>query len=160
MKRKLQLEQTLYLDYARASLRILQRSLELARGAEPDFYRVAAVQLRLLLCDTTRQHERLVETALLPRLFPSMLLPALDATGRPLPGQAALPIHAWLEQTVPGLGVSLRTLIRRVCDQDGGAHVDLRDSPPLAEAALARDLLLAVGDVVLAEAGRSVFPRQ
>lgn len=160
MKRKLQLEQTLYLDYTRSALRILQRSLELARGAEPDFYRVAAVQLRLLLCDTTRQHERVVETALLPRLFPSMLLPALDDAGRPQSGQAGLPIPAWLEQTVPGLGISLRALIRRVCDQDGGAHVDLRDSPPLADSTLARAVLMAIGDVVLAEAGRSLFPRQ
>lgn len=149
MKRKLQLEQQLYLDYARSALRLLRRSLELGQGAEPDFYRVAALQLRLLLCDTTRQHERVVDISLVPRLWPDLLWPALDSSGQANSGLPALTLSAWLEQPAAPGGMTLRQLIRRVCDQDGGAHVDLRERPPLADYASARQMILRVAELVL-----------
>ncbi len=149
MRQKLQLEQQLYLDYAQAALRILRRSLELARGPEPDFYRVAALQLRLLLCDTTRQHERVVDVALIPRLWPDLLWPALDADGQFSTALPALPLPAWLEQPFPHVGLTLRQLIRRICDQDGGAHVDLRQQVEPLDLQSARESILQVADLVL-----------
>lgn len=149
MKRKLLLEQQLYLDYARSALRILSASLQLARGAEPDFYRVVGVQLRLLLCDTTRQHERTVSLALVTRLWPELRWPVLDAAGRADGTQPALPLDAWLERPLPGIDLPPRLLIRRVCDQDGGAHVDLRQHAALRDFQQAREWILRLGDVAL-----------
>jgi hypothetical protein len=108
------------LAYARDSLEILRLSLQLCRQDRRPFYRVAALQLRLLLCDTTRRHGQVMDIALLPRLIPKLDLPALD------PGGHRLPLEDWLAQPVPGLALTVRQLIRRVCDQDGGAHVDFK----------------------------------
>lgn len=149
MKRKLQLEQQLYLDYARSAVRILARSVELARGVEPDFYRVIALELRLLLCDTTRQHERVVDSSLAARLWPDLLWPALDSDGRFSESLPGLPLAAWLEQPLPSTGTTLRQLIRRVCDQDGGAHVDLRPQATRLDYPSTRAAILQVAEVVL-----------
>ncbi len=111
------------LAYARDSFAILGRSLELYRQGHRPFYRVTALQLRLLLCDTTRRHNQVVDIAVLPQLLPSLELPAFG------PGAARLPLKDWLAQPIPGQpdqSLSIRLLIRRVCDQDGGAHVDLK----------------------------------
>jgi len=115
-------EPTLLLDYTRGAAEILRRCVELYDGGETVFYRVMAVELRLLLCDTTRLHNAPLDLALLPALFPDFMLPALD-------GGEVLPLGAWLEQTVNASGgarLTVRQLIRQVCDQDGGAHVDRR----------------------------------
>ena len=148
MRRKLQLEQQLYLDYTRSALRILRRSLELARGPEPDFYRVAALELRLLLCDTTRQHERVVDVSLIPRLWPDKLWPALGADGQ-FTASPALSLPAWLEQPFPPGSLTIRQLIRRVCDQDGGAHVDLREQALPLDPQSAREIILQIASLVL-----------
>lgn len=128
--------------YAVDALRILRRSLDLVEAGETAFYRVAALQLRLLLCDSTRLHNQMIDTALLPRVAPGLRLPALDQNGQALDG--ALALEAWLEQElVIGAGrMSVRRLIRAVCDQDGGAHVDTRGEPLPAEA---REALLIIG---------------
>lgn len=149
MRRKFQLEQLLYLDYTHSALRILRRSLELACGPEPDFYRVAALQLRLLLCDTTRQHERVVDVSLIPRLWPDLRWPALGADGQFSAALPALPLSAWLEQPLPRVGLTLRQLIRRVCDQDGGAHVDLREQAARLDPQSARESILQIASLVL-----------
>ena len=108
------------LAYARDSLEILRHSLLLVQHGQRPFYRVAAVQLRLLLCDTTRRHNQVVDIAVLPQLIPEIDLPAV---GQP---EKSLLLKDWLGQPIPGYALTVRQLIRRVCDQDGGAHVDFK----------------------------------
>lgn len=114
--------------YLRDSLSILSACR--AHRNSPDYpaYRVAAVQLRLLLCDTTRIHNRVVEISLCARLYPDLRLPPPQ---REIPGfrlaDPPLERPAWLKEVVclsDGSRLSLREIIRLVCDRDGGAHVD------------------------------------
>lgn len=137
--------------YLRDSVAVLRRSLDLARSGEPWFYRVAALQLRLLLCDTTHRHNDVVAIALVPRLFPDFHLPS------PLDPAQVLPLAEWLEisllseQVLPaGQALTIRQLIRRVCDQDGGAHVDPRPNAGLPKK-WASDWILRLSELVLAE---------
>jgi hypothetical protein len=134
--------------YLRDSAAILGRSLELARSGEPWFYRVAALQLRLLLCDTTHRHNDVVDIALVPRLRPDLRLPS------PLDPAQILPLSEWLEIELPlrekqssGPALTIRQLIRRVCDQDGGAHADPRPRAGLP-AEGAPDWILTLGELV------------
>jgi hypothetical protein len=111
------------LAYAQDSLEILRHSLQLVRQGRRPFYRTAAVQLRLLLCDTTRRHNQIVDIAVLPQLIPDLDLAALGSGGK------RLLLKDWLAQPIPGQpdqALTVRQLIRRVCDQDGGAHVDFK----------------------------------
>lgn len=128
--------------YAADALRILERSLGLVEAGETAFYRVAALQLRLLLCDSTRLHNQIIDTALLPRVVPGLRLPAFDSHGQALGGD--LPLDVWLEQelVVGAERMSVRRLIRAVCDQDGGAHVDTHGKALPVEA---REALLKIG---------------
>jgi hypothetical protein len=114
--------------YAKDALVILDQSLQFCDAGQTCFYRVAAVQLRLMLCDTTRRHEQIHLTALAPRLWPDLVLPALDDD---ISQPHRLLLEDWLEQKLPQTGLSLRQFIRHVCDQDGGAHVDFRQHDPL-----------------------------
>ncbi len=117
------------ITYARDALKILATSLELVEQGRTEFYRVAALQLRLLLCDTTRRHNRVVDISLARRLWPGLQLYSLNPQGL---FDSSLPprlLSEWLAQRLPLEGsqsVTLRALIRRVCDQEGGAHVDLK----------------------------------
>ncbi len=117
------------LTFARDALKILETSLELVDQGRCEFYRVAALQLRLLLCDTTRRHNRVLDISLARRLWPGLQLSALNLLGSFDPSLPPLPLSEWLAQRLPLAGsqaVTLRSLIRRVCDQEGGAHVDLK----------------------------------
>ncbi len=117
------------LAYARDSLEILKHSLLLVRQGQSPFYRVAAVQLRLLLCDTTRRHNQVVDIAVLPQILPGLELPAIAPSGK------KLLLSDWLAQPIPGQAnqvLTVRQLIRRVCDQDGGAHVDFKPEDGMA----------------------------
>ena len=133
------------LAYSRDALQILLTSLDLSRRGRPEFYRVAALQLRLLLCDTTRRHGQIDNVSLLPRLLPDLRLAPLSANGTFDLKAQPLDLDHWLEQPVPAalLGnipgsaatgasgaLTIRYLIRWVCDQDGGAHVDPRRLHP------------------------------
>jgi hypothetical protein len=104
--------------------------LELVGAEKPEFYRVAAAQLRLLLCDTTRRHGQVADISLARRLWPDLRLPTLGAKIETV--ETDLPLIEWLAQPVPG-GITLRRLIRLVCDQDGGAHVDPHPDAGLPE---------------------------
>jgi hypothetical protein len=130
------LSQDILIAYARDALQILVTSLDLSRRGRPEFYRVAALQLRLLLCDTTRRHGEVVNVSLLPRLLPHLMLAPLGSDGAFDTRAKPLLLDIWLEQPLsapmapfaaaaPG-GLTIRELIRWVCDQDGGAHVDPR----------------------------------
>jgi len=136
--------------YARDAADILRNSIEMVQRGERAFYRVAAVQLRMLLCDTTRQHDAVVNIALLPRLYPDLVLPGLNEDGEFDDTLEPLPVETWLEQTVvlEDCGEqTLRQLIRRICDQDGGAHVDLR--PDGAPGLDAIDYIVYIGEIIL-----------
>jgi hypothetical protein len=115
--------------YGQDALKILNTSLNLIDNRQPEFYRVAALQLRLLLCDTTRRHAQMVDISLAKRLWPDLRLHPLNALGHFDANLPPLLLDDWLMQVLPGdasRSITLRQLIRRVCDQDGGAHVDLK----------------------------------
>ncbi|HMD90082.1 MAG TPA: hypothetical protein VKF38_13050 [Anaerolineaceae bacterium] len=128
--------QELLIAYARDALQILMTSLDLSRRGRPEFYRVAALQLRLLLCDTTRRHGQISNVSLLPRLLPNLRLAPLGPDGIFDSQAPPLTLDVWLEQPLPATllhspiplpsGLTIRYLIRWVCEQDGGAHVDPR----------------------------------
>jgi hypothetical protein len=137
-----------YLDDA---VFILRQSLDLYQAGQTAFYRVAAVELRLLLCDTTRQHGRMVEMGLLPRFCPHLQLPAVDEQAQLIESGPVLDLPDWLSQPIQ-VGerkMSVRRLIRQVCDQDGGAHVDSRRREGLPPASDYREQLMMLGKVVL-----------
>lgn len=135
---------TLLLQYTRDAAAILRRCVELYDGGETVFYRVMAVELRLLLCDSTRLHNAPLDLALLPALFPDFKL-------QPLGGGQALPLASWLEQNAPARGarITIRQLIRQVCDQDGGAHVDRRAAIAVEDVDERARLIRAVAGAVL-----------
>lgn len=139
--------------YLREAAGILQTSLELARGRQPAFYRVVAAQLRLLLCDTTRRHNRMEDIALAPRLATGWGLHPL-ARHRFDTNRERLPLADWLAQPLPLRrdqgGLTIRQLIRQVCDRDGGAHVDLKEWRP-GDLEARREWVLLIGEYVLGE---------
>lgn len=149
------------LAYARDALHILRYNLRLYRQGAHACYRVVAAQLRLLLCDTNRVHDRLLDISLVPRLFPDLRLEALEADFqsspdelRFLPGAGTLSLADWLAQEIPAPGgepISLRELIRSVCEQDGGAHVDPRPVSRLRSWEARGALLASLGTYILAE---------
>ena len=112
--------------YTLDAVSILRHSVDMMDGGFESFYRVAAVQMRILLCDTTFRHNRVEDIAVLPILFPHLKLPPLEAA----PGSESrdwLDLEAWLSQPAsPCSEMSVRQMIRRICDVDGGAHVDLK----------------------------------
>jgi hypothetical protein len=117
--------------YMRDALTILDHSIALFDAGQECFYRVAAVQLRLLLCDTNVRHGKLEEIALVPQLFPELMLLPVDPTGAPQSDRLPVDLKTWLNlPVVSGSDLTIRQLIRHVCDSDGGAHVDIK---PLAD---------------------------
>lgn len=143
--------------YARDAAVILEHSLGLCKAGQPYFYRVVAVQLRLLLCDTTRQHGRMIPTALAPRLWPDLRLTSLneDPTRRNY-----LPLDAWLEQKLPQVGLTVRQFIRYVCDRDGGAHVDLRSHVRLIYVLPSEEWICRLGEIVMIGLAEEVAKEQ
>lgn len=144
-----------YLD---DTLTILRASLKLAQRGEQVFYRVVALQLRILLCDSARLHNRPLELALLPRLRPHLMLHPLTADGTFDPCAPLIPLQEWLNQVVPLKATrphTIRQLIRQVCDRDGGAHVDVR-APLSPEAQEERvEWILRMGEYL-----SSLFPEE
>lgn len=111
-------------QYTLDAASILKQSILLMESGQLSFYRVAAAQLRILLCDTTFRHDRVEDIAILPILFPEMKLPPLDDSNNP-ESSKSLPLTDWLQQPAgQGLKLTVRQMIRRICDVDGGAHVD------------------------------------
>lgn len=141
---------TVLKSYLFDSLAILRSSLVLSAGEQPAFYRVAALQLRLLLCDTTRRHGQRVDIALVPRVWPDFQLHPLGVAGIDL-SLPPVALSTWLEQylSISARRITIRQLIRRVCDQDGGAHVDpkLREGLPVSDDA--REWILRLGGYVV-----------
>jgi len=116
-------------DYARGSLNVIARSLSEIEKGYPEFYRVIALQLRLLLCDSTRRHNQTVDISLVPQIAPELKFHPLNSLGEFDLNLPPISLEDWLAQPLPiksNSPVIIRTLIRQVCDQDGGAHVDQR----------------------------------
>ncbi|MGD0003074.1 MAG: hypothetical protein ABSE06_02465 [Anaerolineaceae bacterium] len=133
------------LAYALDSLVILRHSLQAFRHGYRPFYRVTALQLRLLLCDTTRRHNQVVDIAVLPQLILNLELPAFG------PGRTPLPLKDWLAQPIPDQpdqALTIRLLIRHVCDQDGGAHVDFKPAIGL-ESLDPAEWIQTIGEIVV-----------
>jgi len=136
--------------YARDAADILRNAIQMVQRGERAFYRVAAVQLRILLCDTTRRHDAVVNIALLPYLYPDLKLPQVNEDGEFDDALEPLPVETWLDQPLflEDCGeVTLRQLIRRICDQDGGAHVDLHPGATLGPDAI--DYIVYIGELIL-----------
>jgi hypothetical protein len=138
--------------YLSDSLKILKTSLELGCGEQTVFYRVTAAQLRLLLCDTTRRHNQIEDISLARQVYPNLALHLL--TGKIFDLQATpIPLKDWLAQRLPLIestgAASIRELIRLVCDNEGGVHVDLKKGNGSTD--LHREWILRIGDYVYKE---------
>jgi hypothetical protein len=114
-------------QYTQDALNILEQSVRLYEDGHKSFYRVAAAQLRILVCDTTYKHDRQVDIAIIPILLPDLQLQPFTENKS---STKTMGLKTWLDSP-SGLqeGMTIRQLIRRVCDIDGGAHVDVK---PLA----------------------------
>ena len=147
--------------YARDALSLLEANLRLYLQGRHPCYRVAALELRLLLCDTTRIHSRMVDISLAGRLWPELRLHRLSPAAYRLEFECdppSLDRVAWLAQSLllPESSphnlhdpLTLRGLIRLVCDRDGGAHVDPRDGSPIP--AQAAGWIVDTGDYILGQ---------
>jgi hypothetical protein len=139
---------TLY-QYAQDALTILKQSIQLYQEGCTVFYRVAALQLRLLLCDTTRRHGKITDIALISQLIPDLTLPPIGPDGKPDHHNPILSIPEWLAQELPtNPPINTRQLIRRVCDQDGGAHVDPKPVAGLSNIDAPETWIIRLGKVV------------
>jgi hypothetical protein len=124
-------EREILLDYARDALNILEFSIRMHEAGNRGFYRVAAIQLRLLLCDTAFRHGKHENISMIPKLVPDLrLVPYIAKT----PTDARVDLQTWLDGAT-GLKspLSIRQLIRRICDIDGGAHVEIKPLAGLPE---------------------------
>ena len=140
----------LLLGYTADSLDILSQSIALYAAGHRGFYRVMTVQLRLLLCDTAFRHNQHEDTALVPILFPSLTLFPLDPEGQPQSNLPQLNLSNWLESPVGSLaGLTIRTLIRRVCDLNGGAHVNKKPLAGLPESGKVRQWMINLARYIL-----------
>lgn len=137
-------------QYTLDAVSILERSLDLCKNGHPSFYRVAAVQMRILLCDTTYRHDRQEDIAIVPILFPQLKLHRLDANYRPRLDEPAVDLVPWLDSVAnPADNMTLRQLIRRVCDVDGGAHVDIKPQAGISDQETARLWIISIGEYLV-----------
>ena len=105
-------------DYARGSLNLIARSLSEIEKGYPEFYRVIALQLRLLLCDSTRRHNQTVDISLVPQVLPELKFHPLNSIGEFDHDLPPMTLEEWLAQPLPIKAtspVTIRTLIRHVC---------------------------------------------
>ena len=63
------------IHYMRDALSILEHCVRMYEEGHKSFFRVAAAQLRILVCDTTFRHDRQVDIAIVPILLPNLQLP-------------------------------------------------------------------------------------
>lgn len=141
-------ERHLLKGYAHNAIQILEQSHALYAQGQTYFYRVAAAQLRLLFCDTVRRHGRMIPLALAVRLWPGLELPGLP---RNQAESDRLGVEEWLAQPLPESGVTVKQFIRCICDQDGGAHVDIRKHGQLPEGFPSAEWIFTLSGIVVAE---------
>ena len=135
--------------YLQDILTILNQSLALYHKGYGIFYRVMAVQLRMLLCDSTRRHNTIVSLSLVPRVYPALRLHFILEDGTFDLETANLSLDDWLKQPIGnGNPLTIRELIRRVCDQDGGAHIDPKCQAGLPEPDIAVDRIVKLSEYI------------
>lgn len=123
-------EQPWYLQRVENALAVLADSLVLIHQGKTQFIPVIAGQLRMLLCDTTRIHDRMVDVSLLKRVMPDLNLGMLNANGEFECTAQSMSLQDWLNQTVQlnHKEVTILHLIRQVSDERGGVHADFQKS--------------------------------
>ena len=115
--------------YLKDSLNIIAQSLKLINSGQTFFYRVIALQLRLILCDTMRLHDEVIDISLIRRIEPNIQLHSILVDADRTIDPETLSLENWLSTPLPGTKdepFTICKLIRQVCDTDGGAHVDQR----------------------------------
>lgn len=107
---------------------LLRESVDQWKRGKRAYCNVAAMQLRLLTCDAAFRHDRVEDIALLPCLRPDGLYTRLLSDGSSDLAGEKLPLAEWLDQVFEmkacAESLTARQIIRRFCDQEGGAHVD------------------------------------
>ncbi len=134
------------------SLKIIHQSLNLLASGKKMFYRVIALQLRMLLCDTTRRHGKIVNLSLLPGILPDLRIQATDGFGQPAVDGTKLSTSDWLQQKLfvnASSSPTIRQFIRQVCDQDGGAHFDPKNNPVFDQSERHRQIIENLGSLLI-----------
>ncbi len=129
-----------YFQRVENALAVLADSLVLIHQGKTQFIQVIAGQLRMLLWDTTRIHNKLVDVSLLKRVMPDLKLGVLNVQGEFDCTAESMPLQEWLNQTVrlKCKEVTILHLIRQVSDERGGVHADFqksRNADEISEAA-------------------------
>ena len=134
-------------QYAIDALSILEQSVRMYEEGHQSFYRVAAAQLRILICDTTFRHDHQVDIAIVPILLPKLQLPPLTVGKHT---SQKVDLQTWLDSPsgTPS-DMTIRQLIRRVCDVDGGAHVDIKPLAGFPQSGEARQWIIDISKFLL-----------
>ena len=136
------------LEYSQAIKNILKNSLYLYHRGESVFYRVMAVQLRILLNDTTRRHGRTRDISLLPLVSPDLELPVPAGLS---PISDKLPLKDWLnlQIKIDEDSLTIRQLIRRVCHRKSGAHVNPKVNAGIPHSKETQKWIVQLSELVL-----------
>ena len=148
--------------YTRDSINILEGSLKMIHSGNVAFYKVVAVELRTLLCDTTRRHNKIINISLAVRLAPNLTLHPFGQNCSFDQSLPRMPLDEWLQQAIPtGLtpSITIRDLIRKVCDQQGGAHVDPKPDFQLPDGLDAEAWITTIGSYVAPELKAALLPQ-
>ena len=149
-------------NYTRDSINILEGSLKMIDSGNVAFYKVVAVELRSLLCDITRRHNKIINISLALRLAPNLTLHPLGQNGSFDHALPRIPLDEWLQQPIPtGLTppITIRDLIRKVCDQQGGAHVDPKPDFQLPDEVDTAAWITTIGSYVAPELKAALLPQ-
>jgi hypothetical protein len=85
----------------------------------------------------------------MPILFPDLKLLRLSEDCRPLLSEPKIDLQTWLDsQADPDSSLTIRQLIRRVCDIDGGAHVDIKPQAGISNQETARLWIIGIGKYI------------
>lgn len=146
-------------EYIQSSLEIIRCNLAASRAGCLPCYRVLAVELRLLLCDRKREHNQWSDTAPVARLFPQLTWRAPLITNADQPDHLSisdgpeLSLAEWLESPIYASGgrrLNVRSLIKIICEKDGGAHADPTGIPwPVEETPKVARLICLLAEYVL-----------
>jgi len=136
-------------QYTKDAVNILDHSLQLFEEGHESFYRVVAAQLRILLCDTNFRHNQQEDIAVLPILAPDLQLHRLDENAQPIMDENTVDLQTWLDSPAgTKTRLTVRQLIRRVCDVDGGAHVDIKPLAGIPDQEIARQWIINIGKYI------------
>lgn len=138
--------------YLHQSLELLADSIDQYKKGKTGYYRVAAAQLRLLFCDTTRRHDRIVDISLVRQILPDLRLTSPDTPDQAQDPSLLLNLEDWLEYEVEFLSgekMTIRSLIREICDRDGGVHVDLGWKRNQAHREAMREKIMLIAKIVV-----------